>query len=281
MIQQQLAPAKINLSLHVTGRRADGYHLLQSLVVFADFGDTLRVELADQMALNVTGPMAAGVPMDHRNLAWRAAALFDRPASIGLEKHLPAEAGIGGGSADAAAVIRAMTNLTGTSIDLTAQAQLGADVPVCVLGQAAVMQGIGEQIQPIANCPSFHAVMVNPGARLSTPSVFSALQRPDNPAMIDLPQTRDPAVWLDWLRNARNDLQAPAIALAPVIATCLDVIADGPGCLLARMSGSGATCFGLYANAQQAAAAADDIASAHPDWWVRACQFNAAPCGPS
>jgi len=144
-----------------------------------------------------------------------------------------------------------------------------------------VMQGIGEQIQPIANCPSFHAVMVNPGARLSTPSVFSALQRPDNPAMTDLPQTRDPAVWLDWLRNARNDLQAPAIALAPVIATCLDVIADGPGCLLGRMSGSGATCFGLYANAQQAAAAADDIASAHPDWWVRACQFNAAPCGPS
>ena len=263
---EAFAPAKINLTLHVTGQRADGYHLLDSYVVFADVGDRVRVTRATEMSLRVTGPRAAGVPEDARNLCWRAAEAFGETVSIELEKHLPAAAGIGGGSSDAAAVLRAMEVLFGRPFAGDALA-LGADVPVCLLGHAARMSGIGETLLPLSQ-PPMPAVLVNPGVEVSTPAVFRALARKDNPAMEDWPLDGRRDSVLDWLRAQRNDLQASALELQPVIGEVLAAL-DAEGAELARMSGSGATCFGLFETRDQARAAAERLARAHPSWWVR------------
>ncbi|WP_425039637.1 4-(cytidine 5'-diphospho)-2-C-methyl-D-erythritol kinase [Primorskyibacter sp. S187A] len=258
-----VAPAKINLALHVTGKRADGYHLLDSHVVFArDAHDTLEVCPAQDMELIVDGPFADGVPTDARNLCWRAAEAFGAPVSIRLTKALPHAAGIGGGSADAAAVLRAMEALFERRFTGDA-ALLGADVPVCLLSRSARMSGIGEIVAPVKSA-EFHAVLVNPGVDVPTPNVFRALASRQNAPLADLP---DDGVDLAWLKAQRNDLQAPAMACAPVIATCLDALKDAE---LARMSGSGATCFGLYSDGPAASAAAERLRTRHPNWWVTA-----------
>ena len=263
------APAKINLTLHVTGRRPDGYHLLDSLVVFADLGDRLTVSLADAPALSVKGPLAAGVPSDGRNLALRAAAFHGTPAHIVLDKTLPAEAGIGGGSSDAAAVLRALTRLTGRPVPPGAEV-LGADVPVCLAARAARMRGLGEAVETVPALPMLHAVLVNPGVPVATPAVFAALARRDNPPMPEvLPRFRDSAALTDWLAGQRNDMQAAAEGIAPQITSALAALGACQGCRLARMSGSGATCFGLFASPAAAQIAADDLAARHPGWWVR------------
>lgn len=262
------APAKVNLTLHVTGQRADGYHLLQSLVMFADFGDQLDLTPGPELAMTVSGPFAEGVPTDARNLAWRAAASAGWTGQITLEKHLPHGAGIGGGSSDAAAVLRAL-EAPGNGLTL------GADVPVCRLGRAAVMAGIGEDVLPVADIPAFSAVLVNPGAHVPTPRVFAALSAKDNPPMLPLPASgAAPSHWLDWLRAQRNDLQAPAVILAPVISDVLDALQDSADVLLARMSGSGATCFGLFPTPASARSAAAALRDDHPDWWVRDCVLS-------
>lgn len=259
------APAKINLALHVTGQRADGYHLLDSLVVFADVGDRLTVRPVGGPSLSVSGPMSSGVPTDGRNLVLRAAAAMGVPATITLEKHLPAAAGIGGGSSDAAAVMRA---LAGTGAPLPdAPEALGADVPVCLFGRPARMSGIGERIQPADGLPPLPAVLVNPGVSVSTPEVFRALKRRDGAPMPAIPGFADVGAYADWLAAQRNDLEAPAVALAPVIGAALDAL-DACGALLARMSGSGATCFGLFASDRAARRAADRISASEPGWWV-------------
>lgn len=259
------APAKINLALHVTGQRTDGYHLLDSVVMFADVGDTVTVAAAARMSLQVTGPMAAGVPADDRNLCWKAAEAFGAPVAITLDKHLPAAAGIGGGSSDAAAVLRAMEALfdRGHGCDTAA---LGADVPVCMLARAARMQGIGDRILPLSMAP-LHAVLVNPGVGVSTPEVFRALSRKDNPPMSE-PPCGDPA--LPWLLAQRNDLQAAACALQPVVASVLDTLGALDGARLVRMSGSGATCFALFDDAAAAQRAAALLQRTHPSWWSTA-----------
>ncbi|OWU86687.1 4-diphosphocytidyl-2C-methyl-D-erythritol kinase [Oceanicola sp. 22II-s10i] len=257
----------MNLALHVTGRRGDGYHLLDSLVAFADVGDALTVALADRSSLTLTGPRAAGVPDGPSNLCLKAAAFFGAEAAIALDKHLPAEAGIGGGSSDAAAVLRALARLTGRAVPPGAEA-LGADVPVCLPARAARMRGIGEVVEPLGDWPAIPAVLVNPGVPVPTPRVFAALDRRDNPPIPDpmpVPANARDAVAL--LARLRNDLEPPAIAVAPAIADCLSALSARPGCALARMSGSGATCVGLFpeGGADEAAAA---IAAAHPEWWV-------------
>ncbi|MEQ8341877.1 MAG: 4-(cytidine 5'-diphospho)-2-C-methyl-D-erythritol kinase [Marinovum algicola] len=262
---EAFAPAKINLTLHVTGQRADGYHLLDSLVVFAGVGDVLRVAPADEMSLRVTGPMAAGVPEDARNLCWKAAEAFGAPVRIELEKHLPAAAGIGGGSSDAAAVLRAMETIYGRPFSGDAL-RLGADVPVCLLAHAARMSGIGEQVLPLSQ-PPMDAVLVNPGVAVSTPAVFKALRSRDNPPMTDWPLDGRSDSTLAWLRTMRNDLEPPAIGVQPVIGRVLTAL-DEEGADLARMSGSGATCFGLFPDGSAATAAAAGLRAAHPDWWV-------------
>lgn len=264
------APAKINLTLHVTGQRGDGYHLLDSLVAFADVGDHLQVEPAPEMRLSVTGPRAEGVPGDARNLCWRAAEWFGRPAAITLEKHLPAAAGIGGGSSNAAAVLRALSALTGRPLPEQGTEALGADVPVCLAARAARMSGIGEQVQAVA-LPDLHAVLVNPGVGVATPAVFKALEKKDNPPMSALPEAAD---WNAWLAAQRNDLQAPAIAVQPVIAEVLAALAATKGARLARMSGSGATCFALYDSRAEAQAAAEDLRRAQPRWWIAPCTLS-------
>lgn len=264
------APAKINLTLHVTGLRADGYHLLDSLVSFAGVGDVLRLEPAPEMRLRVTGPMAEGVPTDARNLCWRAAEAFGVPVSIELEKHLPAAAGIGGGSSDAAAVLHGMEQLCGRGFDGDLLA-LGADVPVCRLARAARMSGIGEKVAPV-DLPRLSAVLVNPRVEVSTPRVFKALVQKDNPPMEALPEA-GPAGLIRWIGACRNDLQTPAIAVQPVIARVLAAL-DGAGADLARMSGSGATCFGLFMSRDAADLAARGLQQACPEWWVTACDLG-------
>jgi len=264
-----LAPAKVNLCLNVTGQRADGYHLLDSLVGFSDFGDRITVRPAPVLRLEVTGPRSAGVPYDSRNLALKAARLIGQGADIALEKHLPAAAGIGGGSSDAAATLRALSQLTGAPLPpLKTLLKLGADVPVCLLGQGARMRGIGEQVD-LVTLPPVPALLVNPGVTVPTPAVFAALASKDNAPLPDtLPAFTDASTLIAWLRSQRNDLQTPAVAAAPVIEDALAALAATEAGLF-RMSGSGATCFGLFDSDAARDRAADQIARAQPGWWIQ------------
>ena len=262
------APAKINLTLHVTGRRNDGYHLLDSLVVFADIGDQLHIETAADTSLSVTGPMAVGVPTDDANLVIKATHLIGIDAEIHLEKHLPNAAGIGGGSADAGAVLRVLSKLTGTPVPQNGL-PLGADVPVCLLSCTARMQGIGDIVAPLKDIPPLDAVLVNPGFNVPTGPIFQNLKTPNNTFMPDtIPTGLDAPKFAQWLATQRNDLEPSAIAVQPAIATTLKTLRATHACLLARMSGSGATCFGLYTDSKTAASAALKIQNQNPDWWV-------------
>ncbi|WP_264210995.1 4-(cytidine 5'-diphospho)-2-C-methyl-D-erythritol kinase [Leisingera thetidis] len=269
MAAEVFAPAKINLTLHVTGRRADGYHLLDSLVVFADAGDRLQLDPGSGLALEVSGLFAEGVPADHRNLVWKAAAGAGWTGRIRLSKQLPHGAGIGGGSSDAAAVLRAAAG-QGSRIPDALPLSLGADVPVCMAARASRMQGIGEQVTP-AELPPLHALLVNPGAHVPTGPVFSALASRASPPMPqDIPPFASAEDCAAWLKEQRNDLEAPALALAPVIDRTLADLRSSRGALLARMSGSGATCFALYPTKKAAHMAAYEISAEHPDWWCSA-----------
>lgn len=268
------APAKINLTLHVTGQREDGYHLLDSLVVFAQVGDVVRVARSDRTHLNVTGPHARDVPLSDDNLVLKAARLFDDPVDITLEKNLPVASGIGGGSADAAATLHAISSLLKEPLPaLAAQLSLGADVPACVMGGLVRMRGIGEVLEPLdTGSFGWPMVLVNPRVPVSTPDVFRHLSRKDNPPMDDpcafgpVPHHKDEFV--GWLARQRNDLQAPAQVLVPLIGDVLAELERCEGCCIARMSGSGATCFGLFADDADARSAARAISQAFPGWWV-------------
>ena len=271
---KQFAPAKVNLALHVTGRRADGYHLLDSVVVFAAAGDWLTIAPAERLSLRVSGPRAAGVPDDGRNLIWQAAELLGPGlgAAITLDKHLPAAGGIGGGSADAAAALFGLATLWGRPLpDAGAVLSLGADVPVCVFGQPARMAGIGEDITPLPPLPPLWLVLVNAGVAVPTGPVFKALASADNPPLPIIPPQGWPnATGLaQWLGQTRNDLEGPACTLVPQITEVIGAIAVQKGCLLARMSGSGGTCFGLFATAQSAREAAAALRAQSPVWWVQ------------
>lgn len=283
----RLAPAKINLFLHVTARRDDGYHELESLVVFARDAtacDRLTAAPAAELSLAVGGPQAAALQdAGDDNLVLRAARLLQpmnmaagipRGAALALHKVLPVASGIGGGSADAAAALHCLRALWNIAIDDEALAaaalKLGADVPVCLLGRAATMSGIGETLVPVPALPSFWLVLANPGITLATKDVFAALGGRFSPAR---PLERRPASAADLailLRARRNDLEAPARFLAPEIDPVLAALAAQSGCLLARLSGSGATCFGLFAGQREAEIAARGLARAYPRWWVAA-----------
>ena len=269
---QRIARAKVNLALHVVGRRADGYHLLDSLVAFADFGDVVTVEPAPSLSLSITGPMAAGLSAGPDNLVLKAAQMLGSPlgAAITLEKRLPIASGIGGGSADAAATMQALGALWGCALPDAGQVlALGADVPVCLAGQSCRMAGIGDQISPIA-LPPAHLVLVNPGVGLSTAAVFGALLCRDNPPLPPAAPMPDVVALAAYLGHCRNDLEAPALSLVPQIGAVLAALQGQKGCLLARMSGSGATCFGLFASASAAVAAATALRAQSAAWWVQA-----------
>ncbi|KIC16441.1 MULTISPECIES: 4-(cytidine 5'-diphospho)-2-C-methyl-D-erythritol kinase [unclassified Leisingera] len=269
MAAEVAAPAKINLTLHVTGRREDGYHLLDSLVVFADTGDRLRLEPGQELSLQVSGLFAAGVPADERNLVWRAAAAAGWTGKISLDKQLPHGAGIGGGSSDAAAALRAIAS-QGGSIPEELPLKLGADVPVCMAARASRMRGIGEQVMPV-DLPDLHALLVNPGAHVPTGAVFSALaSRYNAPMPQDIPAFTSGEDCAAWLAEQRNDLEVPAITVAPEIGRVLSDLRSSRQALLARMSGSGATCFALYPTKKAAHMAAYEIGAEHPEWWCSA-----------
>ena len=259
-----LAPAKVNLTLHVTGRRADGLHTLDSLVAFADLGDRLTLSPGD--GLVVTGPFAAGVPTNDSNLIRRALAVAGRPRAVILEKRLPHPAGLGGGSSDAAAALRAI----GARLGSEALMGLGADLPVCMVAAASRMRGAGERVEPIG-LPPLAAVLVNPAVAVATGAVFAGLGRRDNAPMPDPPPFVNAMHAIRWLAALRNDLEGPARAIAPAIGIVLDTL-TAAGADLARMSGSGATCYGLFADGAAARAAAGGL---WPNgWWVRACTLT-------
>ena len=271
----EFAPAKVNLFLHVIGRRADGYHLLDSLVVFTEAADELRAEPAQALALHLDGPFAAGLAAEPDNLVLRAARALAAEtgvaprARLGLHKNLPVASGIGGGSADAAAALRLLCRLWQVAPDPTALARLaiglGADVPVCLAGRASRMGGIGERIEPAPTLPACGIVLVNPGVAVATAEVFRNRHCAWS-SVASLPGSwADAAAMAADLSTLRNDLQPAAVGLQPVIGEVLSALAGTPDCLLARMSGSGATCFGLFSDAAAAQRAAARLA--RPGWW--------------
>ncbi|MBM6578860.1 4-(cytidine 5'-diphospho)-2-C-methyl-D-erythritol kinase [Microvirga sp. BT689] len=278
------APAKINLTLHVLGRRADGYHDLESLVMFAGTGDDLRLEPARALALEVGGPTALLAGSDADNLVLKAARLLVerveglKVGTFHLTKRLPVAAGIGGGSSDAAAALRLLARRNGMTLShpaLREAARLtGADVPVCLEPRARMMRGAGEELGPALSLPRLFAVLVNPRVPVETPVVFKALglQPGQGLSAAAHPALQAPSsdALLALLRETRNDLEPPAIKVEPVIGEALGLMRETPGCRLARMSGSGATVFGLYDDCDAAAKAGRQIRRLRPDWWVKA-----------
>ncbi len=277
---EALAPAKLNLTLHVTGRRADGLHLLDSLVCFVSVGDRISLDTAQMPGFDVQGPFAdaldGGAAGEGGNLVTRALEILEEvpPLRVRLEKNLPVAAGIGGGSSDAAAVLRAAALLPGVGMEpakiMRRAALLGADVPVCLAGVAARMRGIGERIDPLAHpLPKAWMVLANPGTKVATPAVFAALNQRENPPMPDdLPRFGDVRDLAAFIEAQRNDLEPTALAIAPLIGDVLAALRAAPGCLVARMSGSGGTCFGLFGNREAAEGAAGKLRAGRPDWWV-------------
>lgn len=285
----EAAPAKLNLYLQLVGRRDDGYHLLDSLVAFTEYGDSVSVAAATGFTLTIDGPFAAALAdTGDDNIVLRAArglaqmAGVAGGAAIRLTKRLPVASGIGGGSTDAAATLRALTRLWGLTLSagqLSALAlSLGADVPVCLAARPALMGGIGETLAPVAPLPPVWVVLVNPGIALATPAVFKARHGAFTSAPAPWPSSAlaDADALATALAARHNDLTAPAVGLAPVIAEVLAELAAQPGCLLARMSGSGATSFALFATGPEAEAAASHLGHHHPDWWILPTRLRTA-----
>ncbi len=285
-----LAPAKVNLYLHVAGKRPDGYHLLETLIVFAEVGDRLEVRPAEDLALVVRGPFGDAVPRGEDNLVMRAARRLAARvaetsgavpgAAMTLTKNLPVAAGLGGGSADAAAALRALDRLW--RLDAAADVlhavaeSLGADVPACLAGRAVVARGIGEKLEPVRDLPVLDAVLVHPGIALATADVFKRFVGPGSGPAGFSTAPRDAAGLIEFLGGAGNDLAAAARALAPAIDVTLAALTAQPGCRLARLSGSGATCFGLFDDAAAARRAAARLKKERADRWVVATRLGAS-----
>lgn len=279
----EAAPAKVNLALHVIGRRADGYHELESLVVFVDVVDEISARSAKADRLRVNGPFAAATGNSESNLVMRAVRAFrnrwpDRlpdGLEIELTKNLPVAAGIGGGSADAAAMLRLLARMGDGDVPLAELQEialaLGADVPMCLLSQPSEVRGVGEIVHRLRGFPPTHLVLVNPLVPVATADVFRRLESRTNPPMPALPQplTRPAQLGL-WLAETRNDLEPAAVALLPAIGELLREMRVLDGCALARMSGSGGTVFGLFGSAAQAHQAAHEMRARYPDYWVAA-----------
>lgn len=274
----EFAPAKLNLFLHVGDKRADGFHALESLVVFADIGDQLRIEPADVFSLVLDGPFGSALLDEKHNLIARAAHLLAQQVGqvpnykITLTKNLPVSSGIGGGSADAAATLRALATLW--KVERQAlyplAEQLGSDIPACVTSQSLWMAGRGEILSDVATLPRAHLLLVNPGIAVPTGQIFSSLhQRSGVGQALPPPQGASLIDLIDYLATTQNDLESPARALQPAIGDVLQTIAQS-GAALTRMSGSGATCFGLFADQASAETAARKIQAAKAQWWVKA-----------
>lgn len=285
---ERIARAKINLSLHVTGQREDGYHLLDSLVVFTQAGDRVMVEEPHHahgpVSLSVGGPFGAGLDSGPGNLVSAAAIMLRQtaiaqgftpsPVSIHLEKCLPVSSGIGGGSADAAATLLSLSEMWNLDLDLSGLAQsLGADVLMCLQSSPLRVRGTGEKLERLDACPVFHMVLVNPGRGVSTPQIFKGLAAKANPPM-DPDPGKEPLT-AELIAQYRNDLEPVTTSHVPEISECKALL-DDAGSLLSRMSGSGATCFGLFPDAASAKQAQSSISLKKPDWWCIATSSTQA-----
>jgi 4-diphosphocytidyl-2-C-methyl-D-erythritol kinase len=271
------APAKLNLSLRITGRRPDGYHELDSCVVFTQLSDRLTIVPDDRLTLELTGPFAPALGAQGDNLVIRAARRLAAHAGrlpggrLILDKRIPVTAGLGGGSADAAATLRGLNRVwdlgLSTSELLPIALELGADVPVCLFGRSARMRGIGERLEPL-DLPTLDLVLANPRRAVPTARAFAGLGPIGSVQPSEAPAPTSRSDLLDWLRGCSNDLEPPARRLVPTIDRVLEALAREPGCRLARMTGSGATCFGVFDDAPAAGRAAAALRRAHPEWWV-------------
>lgn len=287
---RQFAPAKINLTLHVTGRREDGFHLIESFVVFADVGDEVEVRSHEGYDIDVSGPFAHLLEHEENNIALDAAISFVKGfrdclpgVHIDLVKNLPIAAGMGGGSSDAAAVIRALAYLVDINVSRTAAGQLaiglGADVTVCLDPQASFMSGVGNLVTTLPALPDVYAILVNPNIKMLTGAVFAALAVPgairrDEVGLKPEHAFSDAVDLTNFVRSCRNDLEPPALRMCPEIIEVQDALLAQGGCLLARMTGSGATCFGLFADKTQAKRGAEAIMEKAPNWWVKPCKLS-------
>lgn len=283
------APAKVNLALHVTGQRGDGYHLLDMLVTFTRLGDRLGLRLAEKDGLEISGPFAQTLSADSQpqtNLVLRARDLLREearrlgidtpPVHIHLEKNLPVASGIGGGSADAAAALRGLLKLWALPLNRetlgSIAIRLGADVPMCLESRPLIARGIGEKLDLLPEFPAFAMVLGNPLVSVSTPAVFRLLARKDNPAFaLDIGEHRGDCEWLEMIAGLRNDLEPPARELCSEIGA-LSALLAAQGARLVRMSGSGATCFGIFDDMPMAQAACNALHSRMPDWYFRATE---------
>jgi len=283
------APAKINLTLHVLGRRADGWHTLESLVALSRGGDMLSLTEGEPLSLSVEGPGAAASGSLEDNLVLRAArhfAQFFPGAKLGsfhLVKRLPVAAGLGGGSSDAAAALRLLARANAVALDDTGVIEsaraTGADVPVCLMGRARMMRGVGDELGPLLALPPLIGLLVNPGDPVVTKDVFSLMKIAPGAATgfgghPELYPNMPADALIAALRKGRNDLEAAACLLAPVIGDVLSVLGAAPGCRLARMSGSGATCFALFKDCRSASRAKKAILRTHSSWWAKTCALS-------
>ncbi len=284
------APAKINLTLHIVGRRADGWHELESLVVFTRSGDTLALEPGPPLGLVVAGPTAGAAGATDDNLVLRAArALAARVPDLQLgaftlTKRLPVAAGIGGGSSDAAAALRLLARANGIAIDdprvIEAATVTGADIPVCLAARARMMRGVGDRLGPLLDLPPLPALVVNPGVPLETKAVFARMGL--EPGWTSIASAHAPLTsggetadtMFAALKRGRNDMEDAACVLAPIVSDVLAVLGAARGCRLARMSGSGATCFGLFTDCRAVARAKQAIAAVHPGWWAKSTMLG-------
>ncbi|MBL1419216.1 MAG: 4-(cytidine 5'-diphospho)-2-C-methyl-D-erythritol kinase [Alphaproteobacteria bacterium] len=288
MLYKTLCPAKINLFLHILGKRADGYHMLESLVTFADCGDELSFELADELTLEIIGPYANELNGfdTNDNLIIKAARLFEQhfnmrvAGKFSLVKNLPVASGIGGGSSNAAMTIKLLMQAYDKTDDVDdVLLALGADVPVCFNGKNVIMSGIGEQLDQWPELPNLHAVLVNPNEAVSTAKIFGKLNASADIAPYDFagqmaPIFSDVFELVKFLKNQRNDMQSAAVEICPEIANVLNALNECDNVLFAQMSGSGATCFAIFNTAEQAETATKLLAVTHPNWWIKSTLFS-------
>ena len=285
---KESAPAKVNLTLKVLGKRTDGYHELMSLVVFADEGDRLELVPGEKISLTLEGPFAAALEGED-NLVLKTVHLLAEhcpsmcAGAFKLDKRLPVAAGLGGGSADAAAALRLLVKANPGQITAKiisgAARRLGADVTACLDSGAVFMQGRGDELRPVKKLPALPAVLVNPGLQLGAGDVYEALgakplEKTSAADTIDRSPVTSVADLVHYIRETGNDLEAAATKLAPAIAEVRAALSATEGCLVAQMSGSGPTCFGLFSRGETAGAAARTLAESHPDWWVLATELG-------
>ena len=269
-----VANAKINLTLHVTGKLPNGFHEIDSLVVFTSFGDTLELEPAEGFSLSTQGPYSKALPHPSENIILSALRLLEERGTgfrINLEKSIPVSAGLGGGSVNAALALRLASDYLKYPLpaDTRKITSIGSDLPVCLTGKPSMVSGLGEKIAVLGSFPEFPLLLVNPNKPVQTQDVYKGLTKVNNSSQTPFPALGNKNDIISWIREQRNDLEPPALQLCPEIKDILSRLQDQEGCLVARMSGSGGTCFGIFQTAEQVSVAAKAIKQLEPGWWVQ------------